>query len=90
MQSGGLSKFRKRRQDKYKRQADRMARLRERKARKHRERIAAGWTPEPKMVRWFPLELGVRDKRTGETAWVDLRSVRDAAKRLRIVLKYYK
>lgn len=38
--------------------------------------------------RWFPLELGVRDKRNGQTAWVDLRSVRDAAKRLNVILKY--
>lgn len=44
--------------------------------------------PEPKMERWFPLELGVRDKQTGETAWIDLRSTRDAKRRLRIVLKF--
>lgn len=63
--------------------------MRAAKARKRRERIAAGWTPEPRMVRAYPLELGVRNKSTGETAWVDLRSVRDAARRLRVVLKFY-
>jgi hypothetical protein len=45
--------------------------------------------PEPKTLRWFPLELGVRDKQTGETAWVDLRSGRDAARRLALLLRYY-
>jgi len=46
--------------------------------------------PEPKMERWFQLELGVRDKITGEVAWTDFKSVRDAAKRLSIIQKYYK
>ncbi len=55
-----------------------------------RERaIAEGWTPEPKMVRAYPLEFGVRNKATGEVAWTDLKSVRDAAKRIGMVLKYY-
>lgn len=66
-----------------------MANWRAAKARKRQARIAAGWTPEPKMVRWFPLELGVRDKRTGETAWIDLRSVRDASRRLSAILHHY-
>jgi hypothetical protein len=43
----------------------------------------------PKLIRWFPLEFGVRDKRTGETVWMDLRSTRDAAKRIAVFLKYY-
>jgi hypothetical protein len=90
MQSGSVSKFRKRRQDKYKRRSDQMARLREAKARKHRERIAAGWTPEPKMERWFPLELGLRDKMTGEVAWTDFRSLRDALRRLAKVRLWYR
>ena len=44
---------------------------------------------EPKFERWYPLELGVRDKRSGDVAWVDLRSARDAAKRIRMVIKHY-
>lgn len=68
----------------------RLANMRAAKARIRQERIAAGLLErEPKLARWFPLELGVRDKRTGETAWVDFRSVRDAAKRLGIVAQYY-
>jgi len=65
-----------------------MARLRAAKTRKHEQAVADGYEPEPKIVRYYPLEFGVRDKRTGETAWVDFRSVRDAAKRLSVVLKY--
>lgn len=44
---------------------------------------------EPKFERWFPLEFGIRDKRTGQVAWVDLRSVRDTIRRVSVVLKYY-
>jgi hypothetical protein len=44
---------------------------------------------EPVMQRYYPLEIGVRDKRTGECAWTEFRSVRDAARRLTIVQKYY-
>lgn len=90
MHSFPLSKFRRRRQDKYLRRAQRLAVMRAAKARIRQERMAAGLLErEPRMVRWFPLELGVRDKVSGETAWVDLRSVRDAAKRLAVILKYY-
>lgn len=67
-----------------------LANMRAAKARLRQERIAAGLLEhEPKMIRYFPLELGVRDKATGEVAWVDLRSVRDAARRLGVVLKFY-
>ena len=56
---------------------------------KWRHEAAARPDTEPKFEMWFPLELGVRDKQTGETAWVDLRSIRDAVRRLRIVLRHY-
>lgn len=59
------------------------------RAAKERKRLANPAEREPKLVRWFPLELGLRDKRSGEVAWVDFRSVRDAAKRLAVVQKYY-
>lgn len=36
-----------------------------------------------------PLELGLRDTRTGEVAWVPFRSVRDATRRLAVVAKHY-
>jgi len=44
--------------------------------------------PEPKMKKGFPLEFGVRDKRTGEEHWHDLVSVRHAAKALGLVQKF--
>ena len=67
-----------------------MANMRAAKQRLRLERgVAALLEREPKMERWFPLELGVRDKITGETAWTDLRSVRDGARRLAVVLRHY-
>ena len=59
------------------------------RAAKERKRLANPVEREPKLVRWYPLEFGVRNKRTGETAWIDLRSARDAAKRIRVILKHY-
>jgi hypothetical protein len=46
--------------------------------------------PEPRMERWFPLEFGVRDKRSGESCWLDLRSLRDVMRRLSVLLRYYR
>jgi hypothetical protein len=63
-----------------------MANMRAAKARK---RLANPIERAPIMRRYYPLELGVRDRRTGDTAWVKLKSVRDAAKRLSIILRYY-
>jgi hypothetical protein len=57
-----------------------LARMREAKARRREARIAAGWTPEPKFARWFPMEIGFRDRSSGEVAWTELRSVRQAAR----------
>lgn len=65
-----------------------MAAMRAAKARKR----LAGPAPEPeppRLVRWTGLSLGVRDETTGETAWVPFRSVRDAARRLAVVLREY-
>ena len=64
-----------------------MAAMRDAKARKR----LAGPPPEqpPRMVRWTGLSLGVRDDTTGETAWVPFRSVRDAARRLAVVIREY-
>jgi hypothetical protein len=66
-----------------------LAQMRAAKARRRLERIADGWDPEPRMKRWFPLELGLRNKFTGETAWVDFKSLRDALRRLGIVKRHY-
>jgi hypothetical protein len=59
------------------------------RATKEAKRLANPPDQEPRMVRWFPLEIGLRDKRTGEVAWTDFRSVRDAAKRLSVVQSNY-
>ena len=67
-----------------------LANMRAAKARIRQERADAGLLDrEPKLVRWFPIELGVRDKVSGDVAWTDLRSIRDAARRLSVVLKFY-
>lgn len=67
----------------------RLQRLAQMRAAKERKRLAHPIEREPQFVRWFPLEIGVRDKRTGETAWTDFVSVRDAVRRLAVVQKYY-
>ena len=64
----------------------RMAAMRAAKARKRAENPVER---EPVMERWFPLELGLRDKRTGEFAWTDFRSIRDAVRRLSVVRREY-
>ena len=81
-------KSRNKRQDKWQRELDKLARWRAAKKRKREEAIAAGWRPEPKMERAYRFELGVRDSVTGEVAFVPLKSVRDAARRLSLVLKF--
>jgi hypothetical protein len=63
-----------------------LARMREAKARK---RLANAAEREPVLERWCPMELGLRDKRNGETAWVDFRGLRDALRRLTVIRKYY-
>ena len=59
------------------------------RAAKERKRLANPVEREPKFVTCYPLEIGVRDKLTGEVAWCDFKSVRDAAKRLAVVKKFY-
>jgi len=59
------------------------------RAAKARKRLANPPEHEPKMVPWYPLELGIRDKISGETCWIDLKSCRDAAKRIAVILKFY-
>lgn len=59
------------------------------RAAKERKRLANPPEHEPKFERWFPLELGLRDKTSGEVAWLDFKSIRDAARRLSVVQKFY-
>jgi hypothetical protein len=67
----------------------RLRQLAQMRAAKEHKRLAHPIVREPKWERCFPLEIGVRDKRTGESAWTDFTSVRDAARRLAVVRKYY-
>lgn len=66
-----------------------LAQMRSAKERKRLARLADGWTPEPKMKRYYPFEFGVRVKATGESHFTDLRSSRHAAKALCLILKYF-
>jgi len=52
---------------------------------KERKRLANPVEREPEYVRYYPLQIGIRNKHTGETAWTDFKSVRDAAKRLTVI-----
>ena len=44
--------------------------------------------PEPKMQRWNRFEITVKDRLTGETGSFELRSLRDCARRLAVVMRY--
>jgi hypothetical protein len=88
IQEAQFLRRRNRRQDKRERMLKKMSNWRAAKLRKRQERIAAGWRPEPKLVRAYPIELGVRYIGGREECWVPLKSVRDAARRLRLILKF--
>jgi hypothetical protein len=45
--------------------------------------------PEPSMVKWNRFEIVVRDRLTGETGCFELRSLRDAGRRLAAVVRWY-
>ena len=54
-----------------------------------RANVASHPEPEPRMKRWHRFQYGVRDKLSGEMAWRDLVSVRQAAKALGLIIKFY-
>jgi len=81
--------FFKNRKARRERQLHKLVNMRAAKARIRQQRIDDGLLErEPKLERWFRFEFGVRDKRTGEQAWHDLKSARHAAKALGLILKY--
>ena len=84
----GFFRRRNRRQDKRERQLKKLFNMRAAKERIRQQRIADGWLPESKMIRAYPLEFGVRRVGGAEECWTALKSVRDAAKRLRLILKF--
>ncbi len=43
---------------------------------------------EPRMERWNRFEITVKDRLTGETGTFELRSLRDCARRLAVVMRY--
>lgn len=46
--------------------------------------------PEPKLERYYPLEVGFRDKATGEFAWTDFRSVRQGLRAASLIQNLYR
>ena len=84
----GKARYRGMRQDKRERMLIRLSNMRAAKKRKHNEAVAAGWRPEPKFKRAYRFEIGIRNKDTGETCFVDLKSGRQAHKIGDLVLKY--
>jgi hypothetical protein len=81
-------KHRNQRQDKRKRQLEKLKRWREAKARKHQEAISTGWLPEPRFIRSYLYEYGIRNVVTGETHWRTLTSARQASKALGLIMKF--
>lgn len=81
-------KSRNRRQDKLERHLRKLANMRAAKRRKHEAAIAAGWRPEPRFVRAYLYEYGIRNVVTGETYWRTLTSARQASKALGLILKF--
>jgi len=70
------------------RRESQLRRLAQMRAAKERKRMERGPVePEPKLVRWYPFEFAVRDKRTKEVAWHDLVSVRHAEIAFRMLLQ---
>lgn len=84
-----FSKRRNRWQDKRKRQLQKLANMRAAKERKRLERGPR--EEEPRLIKWHRFEIGVRDKVTGRSgygeAWMDLVSIRDVVRRLRVIVK---
>ena len=59
------------------------------RAAKERKRLERGPVEsEPRMERWNRYTITVYDRLTGETGSFELRSLRDAVKRLGLVLRY--
>jgi hypothetical protein len=80
-------KRRNRRADKRQRLLQRMAAMR---AAKERRRMASAPPErEPRFVRATGLSLGVRDDCSMVVAWTPLVSVRDASRRLSVILREY-
>lgn len=80
--------FFKNRKDRRDRVLRKMSVMRSAKARKRLENTVL--LREHELVPFYPLRLGVRDKRTGDIAWIDFKSVRDAARRLSVIQKFYR
>ena len=66
-----------------------LRRLAAMRAEKERKRLANPPEHEPRMVRYHRFEFGVRDRITGEVAFTELRSVRQAATALGLILKHF-
>jgi hypothetical protein len=60
------------------------------RAAKERKRLARGPVEEePRMERYYPYEIGIRVKTTGEYAWTALKSARFAQRLATAILQHY-
>lgn len=60
------------------------------RAAKDRKRLANPVERPPILKRFIPLQFAIRDKRNGDVSdWIDLRSMRDVARRLSVVRRFY-
>jgi hypothetical protein len=57
-------------------------------AAKARKRMENPVEYQPRMVKWNRFEITVTDRLTGEKHTLELRSVRDIAKRLSVLIRY--
>jgi hypothetical protein len=61
------------------------------RAAKERKRLARGPVEEePRFRPWTGLQWAMRDKVTGETVWMEFKSVRDMARRAAVVRRFYR
>jgi len=59
------------------------------RAAKERKRLSNPRAEEPKMIRTTGLSWAVRDDVTGHVEWLPLKSVRDTARKVGVLLKHY-
>ena len=65
-----------------------LAKMRRMREAKERKRMANPVEPEPRMEKWNRFEVIVVDRLTGERGSFELRSLRDAGRRLAAVVRW--
>ena len=67
-----------------------MAAMRAANERKRLESEPRAEEPRGRMIRYPNLSWAMRDELSGDVVWMEVQSVRDMAKRARLVAKFYK